>query len=672
MSLPQDIQERAKKLRALIREYRAAYHERDESPISPEALDSLKRELSELEAQYPELLSNDSPTQRVAGKALPELTKTKHALRQWSLDDAFDEGDIRAFDERVRKQLEKAGDAKKPDYVCELKIDGLHIVLTYKKGELVLAATRGDGVIGEDVTHTVRTIHDIPERLTRSVDLVVEGEIYMSRAGFLKLNERRLKEGAALFANPRNVAAGSVRQLDPAVAAARPLGAFLYDIGSLEGAPMPETQSEELAYLKKLGLPVNPHSKTVKNVEEMLAFWQDWHGEKREGKDYLIDGVVVKVEKRSQQEALGYTGKSPRYAIALKFAAEQVTTIIEDIGLQIGRTGKLTPVAHLVPVSVAGSTVARATLHNEDFIKAKDIRIGDTVILQKAGDIIPEIVEVLKDLRSGKEKAWSFPTHSNLCGGDGKTERIPGEAAHRCAVRGSYAEQALRLAHFVGKSALDIDGFGEKTVTLLMEHELVADFADIFELTRDELLGLPGIKDKSADNLLKAIDAARSVSLDRFLVGLSIDHVGAETALLLARKFNSLMTLSQADEEDLLKIKGIGETVAKAVVRWFRNTSNKALVKRLAEHLKVERVEDPRKGGALDGQTVVVTGTLPTLSREEASAMVKKAGGTVAGMVSKKTTFVLAGENPGSKLAKAEELGIEVLGEREFKKLLGL
>lgn len=671
MSVPTEARERAKKLSALITEYRKAYHERDESPISPEALDSLKRELQELEAEYPELIEDGAPHRRVAGAALPELKKTRHALTQWSLDDAFEEDDVRAFDARVRKQLEKVG-LGAPHYSCELKIDGLHIVLTYEKGKLVLAATRGDGVIGEDVTHSVRTIEEVPEHLTQPVDLVVEGEVYMSRRGFERMNAGRARRGEMLFANARNVAAGSIRQLDPKVAAARPLGAFLYDLGALIGAPIPASQTEELEFIRSLGLPVNRNSLPAKNIDEVIKFWKSWQGAKREAEDYLIDGVVVKVEDRAQQEALGYTGKGPRFAIALKFPAEQVTTVLEDIGLQIGRTGKLTPVAHLRPVSVAGTTVARATLHNEDFIQEKDIRIGDTVILQKAGDIIPEVVEVLKDLRTGKEKVWKFPKTSPLCGGDGAIERVPGEAAHRCKIEGSYAVQELKVAHFVGKSALDIDGFGEKTVKLLMEHDLVASYSDIFELTKDELLQLPGFKELSATNLIEAIEAAKTVPLDRLLVGLSINHVGGETATLLARKFRTLMRLGQQGMEDLMEVKGIGETVARAVVDWFDNEQNKELVQKLSKHLSIQVVEDPAEGGALEGQTVVVTGTLPSMSRDWAEELVKKNGGTVSGMVSKKTTFLLAGEKAGSKLQKAEELGIPILDEMAFKKRLGL
>lgn len=670
MAVPREAQERAKALQETVRKYRKLQHENDESVLTPEALDSLKRELTELESAYPELSTKDSPTQTIAGTVLPELSKVRHAVPQWSLNDAFDEADIRAFDERVRKQLRKAGDNGKVEYVCELKIDGLHVLLTYEKGELVRAATRGDGVVGEDVTHSVATIRSVPQRLSRAVDLLVEGEVYMSRAGFLKLNQERKKKGEPEFANPRNAAAGSIRQLDASVTASRPLGAFLYDIEGY-GKEVPRTQDEELDLLRQLGLPVNPHDAVARSADEIIAIWKEWQGARREKEDYLIDGIVVKVRSRAQQQLLGHTGKGPRYAIALKFAAEQVTTVLEDIGLQVGRTGKLTPVAHLRPAKVAGTTVARATLHNEDFIREKDIRIGDTVVLQKAGDIIPEVVEVVKDLRTGKERKWSFPKFSPLCGGDGRTERVPGEAAHRCAVPGSYAQQALRLAHFVGKSALDIDGFGEKTIELLMQHELVASYEDIFELTKDELLQLPGFKEKSATNLIEAIEAARTVTLDRLLVGLSIDHVGEETALLLARRFRHLKRLGDQTDEDLAEIGGIGGVVASSVARWFNDERNKEMLSRLAPHLRIREVEGEVREGRLKGKTVVVTGTLSRFSRDEAKAIIKKAGGTVAGMVSGKTSFVVAGENAGSKLDKARELGIEVIDEDEFRRRVG-
>ena len=666
----ESVHERTKRLREAITRYRSLYHEQNESPISPEALDSLKHELAVLEAQHPELRTTDSPTQVVAGKVMGGLKKVTHAFPQWSLDDAFDESELRAFDERVRRGLTKAGITEPPAYSVELKIDGLHIVLTYVDGMLTTAATRGDGKIGEDVTHNVRTIAEVPQTLTKPVSLTVEGEIYLSRAGFEKLNTEREKNGEPLFANPRNAAAGSIRQLDPAVAAARPLRAFLYDLaGAVNNGCA--SQSDELAYIESLGFPVERHAFRAQTIEEILSFWTEWGSEaKRDTTDFLIDGIVVKVDNLQQQEALGYTGKGPRFAIALKFPAEQVTTVVEDIALQVGRTGVLTPVAHLRPVAVAGSTVARATLHNEDFIREKDIRIGDTVILQKAGDIIPEIVAVVPELRPKGATQWSFPKHTPLCGGDGRVERVPGEAAYRCVIKGSFEMQRRALAYFAGKSALDIDGLGAKTVELLMEHQLVGEPDDFFDLTRDELLALPGFKEKSVDNLLAGIEAARKVSLDRVLVGLSIPHVGEETALLLAQTFGTIDALRDASVDTLRAVGGIGDIVAQGVVDWFKDDEHVAMLDRLLPHLAITPVT-ATTAGPFFGQTAVVTGTLPTLSRSDAEDLIRKGGGSVASSVSRNTSFVVAGEKAGSKLAKAEQLGVEVIDEAELRRRAG-
>lgn len=673
---PGKARERAEQLRELLAYHAHRYYTLDAPELSDSAYDALYHELQELEARYPELVRADSVTQRIIGDPVPELKKVRHAVAQWSFNDAFTESDIRAFDERVRKLSGAA-----PSYDLELKIDGLKIVLTYERGALVTAATRGDGVVGEDVTHNIRTIASVPSRLKRPVDLVAEGEVYLSRSGFVKLNAERATAGEPLFANPRNAAAGSLRQLDPAIAAARPLGVFVYDVARTSEA-MPPTQSEELAYLEELGLPVNPEHRHAENVDAVFAYWQKWQGSPstsspksssgptaREKVDYQIDGVVLKVESRAVQEALGYTGKAPRWGIAYKFPPEQVQTIVEDISLQVGRTGKLTPVAHLRPVAVAGTTVARATLHNEDFIKEKDIRVGDTVILQKAGDIIPEIVSVIKELRPKNAHAWEFPARSPLCGGDGRIERIPGEAAHRCVETGSFEIQARKLMHFASKHALDIDGLGKETVKALMEHELVADFDDLFELTKGELLELEGFEELKAQNLLAGIEAAREVPLDRLLIGLGIPHIGEENARLLAEHWQTLVKLQDARSEDLARVEGIGPILAEAIHAWFGQAENRALVKRLEKHLKITKVAKP-EGGPLAGQTVVITGTLPTLSRDEAEVLVRKAGGKAAASVSAKTSFVVAGEAAGSKLAKAEQLGVPVLDESEFFKKL--
>lgn len=661
MAVPKKAAMRAKALRAAITKYRRAYHERDVSLIPEEALDSLKYELAELEERYPELATPESPTHVVAGAPLPELKKVRHAVAQWSFNDAFTEGDVRAWAERVSKAAGAPG-----GYDLELKIDGLKIVLTYEKGRLVTAATRGDGVVGEDVTHNVRTIKDVPEHLARPVDLIIEGEVYLSRAGFKKLNEARAKEGLPTFANPRNAAAGSIRQLDPKVAALRPLRAFVYDLARTSER-MPRTQSEELAYLAELGLPVNPEHRHADSLEDCFNYWEKWRGRARDALDYQLDGVVLKVESQEAQERLGYTGKAPRYAIAYKFPPEQVETVVESIALQVGRTGVLTPVAHLRSVAVAGSTVARATLHNEDFIKERDIRVGDTVILQKAGDVIPEVVSVLKELRPKGAKPWKFPTRSPLCGGDGRIERVPGEAAHRCAVAGSFEQQARKLTHFAGKSALDIEGLGAKTVRLLMEHELVSSPDDFFELTRDELLALPSFEVTKTDNLLAAVKAGREVPLDRLLVGLSIPHVGEEVAYLLATHAGTLAALARMGEERLARIEGVGPVIGGAVHTWFGHEENRTMLARLVKHVKVERVTAP-SAGPLSGQTVVVTGTLPTLSREEAEVKVREAGGKAAGSVSPKTAFVVAGKNPGSKYDRARALHVPILSERAFLK----
>ncbi len=664
MAISKKVQQRAARLREAITKYRALQHEEDVSPISPEALDSLKYELTELEGKYPELVMPSSPTQVVAGAPLPFLKKVRHLVPQWSFNDAFTEEDVRAFDERVRKVSGMV-----PKYDLELKIDGVKIVLTYKKGILATAATRGDGVIGEDVTHNIRTIRSVPKKLPRPLDIVVEGEVYLTRSGLNRLNTLRKKQGEPEFANPRNAAAGSIRQLDPSIAAARPLEVFIYDTAQTS-EKFPPTQSEELEYLASLGFPVNPEHRHADTIEEVFAYWKKWKGSAREKLDYQLDGIVLKVESRAQEEILGYTGKAPRFAIAYKFPPEQVETVLEDIVLQVGRTGKLTPVAHLRPVAVAGSTVARATLHNEDFIRDKDIRIGDTVILQKAGDVIPEVVSVIGELRPKGTTPWKFPTHSSLCGGDGGIERVPGEAAHRCKVAGSFPQQARKLAHFAGKSALDIAGMGSETVRLLMEHDLISDFDDMFELTKDELLPLEGFEETKAAKLIKAIDVATTVTLDRLLIGLGIPHVGEETAYLLATHFNTLAQLRAAPETALSNIDGIGPIIGRAVSEWFKDASNRALLVRLEKHLTIRKVVAPVKG-ALSGQTVVITGTLPTLSREEAEARVRRAGGKAAASVSSKTSFVVAGENPGSKFDTAIRLGVPVISEADFLKKAG-
>lgn len=667
--IPAEVRTRYEKLKTSINRYRRLYHVYDKEEISQAALDSLKHELVEIETQYPALITPDSPSQRVAGKPLPAFKKVRHEIPQWSFNDAFSPDDLREFDARIKRFLKPKFGSVQPSYECELKIDGLKIVFTYEKGMLATAATRGDGVVGEDVTHNIRTIESVPLVLERAVDVIVEGEVWMSSKNLELINKERAKKGLPLFANPRNVAAGSIRQLDPALTAARKLDVFTYDVAKTS-EKIPQTQAEELEYLRELGFKVNPHRELVHDVEGAVAYWEKWKAKGRH-QEYWIDGVVVKVNEREYQEALGYTGKAPRYAIAFKFPAEQVTTILEDIVLQVGRTGVITPVAHLKPVQVAGTTVSRATLHNEDEIKALDARIGDTVILQKAGDVIPEIIDVVKDLRPKDAKPYKWPTHVPECGGDGRIERVPGTSAWRCVNLESFSVIRRRFHNFVGKHALDIVGFGKERVDMLLEKGLMQHYDEIFSLTEGDLLTLEGFAEISAKKLIDAIQKARKVELARLLVSLSIPQVGEETAILLAQKFRTIDKLAEASESELTEVDGVGPIVAKAVVEWFSLKRHKDLIARLKKVLTI--VSPAKQTGTLplSGKTYVITGTLEKMSRDEAEAKLRALGAKVSGSVSKNTTAVIAGENAGSKLDKAREFGVEVLTGGEFLRMLG-
>jgi DNA ligase (NAD+) len=575
--------ERIQKLRAAIEKHRYEYHVLDQETISAEALDSLKRELVDLETQYPELITPDSPSQRVAGKPLDAFKKVPHRVPQWSFNDAFTPDDIVDFDARVRKGL-PAGAA--PTYLCELKIDGLKVVMTYEKGLLVTAATRGDGKVGEDVTENVKTIESVPLRLAREIDCIVEGEVWLAASELERINKGRVAAGEQPFANPRNAAAGSIRQLDPRLARERRLDVFVYDL-SYSSEPLPVTQKAELTLLKELGFKVNPHWRHMdaqNGVAGIVDFWTIWQ-KKAKKQDYWVDGVVIKVNERAYQDVLGYTGKAPRFGIAFKFPAEQVTTVVEDIILQIGRTGVVTPVAVLKPVQVAGTTVARATLHNEDEIKRLDVRIGDTVILQKAGDVIPDIVRVLPDLRTGKEKPYVFPSHVPECGGDGRIERVPGQAAWRCVATDSYAQLSRRLYYFISKKAFDIEDMGPKNIDALLEAGLIANAPDIFALTKDDLLSLPRFAEKSAENLYRAIQKARTVTLPRLIISLSIPHVGEETAYDIAAHFKSIKALRVATLEEITAIYGVGEVVAQSLYDWLHDDENAHMLDRLLREI---------------------------------------------------------------------------------------
>ena len=679
---PQSVVERLTKLKEAIEKYRYEYHVLDKASISPEALDSLKHELVQIETEYPDLLTPDSPSQRVAGKPLPEFEKITHRVPQWSFNDAFSPDEILEFDARVKRFLKTAtGKDLSPTYTVEHKIDGLKIVLEYKDGLLFRAATRGDGAVGENVTENVKTIESVPLRLRKPVNIIVEGEVWMAKSQLEKLNKARKAKGEEPFANPRNLAAGSIRQLDPAVVAERKLETFIYDVALLEendssassqmGLPKTlKTQHEELEFLKSLGFKVNTHYGVCANADEVIEYWKKWQ-KIMPKEDYLADGVVVKVDEQEYQQLLGYTGKAPRWGIAFKFPAEQVTTVVEDIVLQVGRTGVVTPVAHLKPVLVAGSVVSRATLHNEDEIARLDVHVGDTVILQKAGDVIPDIVSVVQELRPKHSKPYVFPTHVAECGGDGRIERLPGQAAWRCVSNDSFEQTMHRIAHFASRKCFDIEGLGPKIVEVLLENNLITTFDDIFTLKKGDLLALPRFGEKSVDNLLDAINKARSVSLARFLAALSIPQVGEETAYDVAKHFGTLEKIEKATYEEIEAIYGVGPVVARALYDWFRDPANKKIVHNLVKQVTIENVESASGTNPnIVGKTFVFTGTLPTLERGAAEAMVRERGGNASGSVSKATSYVVAGENAGSKYEKAKELGVAIITEEEFLRLI--
>lgn len=661
-----EAQKRLEKLRDVINYHREQYHVYDREEIPEEALDSLKNELKSLEDQYPDLITPDSPSQRVAGKPLDAFEKVTHTIPQWSFHDAFTEEDMLDWEAKIkRKLISVLGEDVSPTYTVELKIDGFKIVLTYENGVLVTAATRGDGKVGENVTMNVRTIESVPLKLASPETIIVEGEIWMPKKAFDLLNHKRQEAGEELYANPRNVAAGTIRQLDPRIVAERKLDIFVYDIAQYDESF--DTQLEELKILQKVGFKVNQEFKHCKTIQEVINFWKSWE-KKKDKQEYLIDGVVVKVNEVEYQEALGYTGKAPRFAIALKFPAEQVTTVVEDIHFQVGRTGVVTPVAHLRPVSVAGSTVSRATLHNEDEIKRLDVRIGDTIILQKAGDIIPQVVEVIKDLRPKEAKPFVFPKHIPACGGDGSIERIPGQAAHRCVDVASDVLEKQKLSYFVSKKAFDIDHCGPKVIEQLYDEGLVQEPADLFTLEQGDLEVLERFGEKSAQNLLKALHDKKSVPLHRLLIGLSIHHVGEETALLIAESLKTLDKVRNASQADLEKIEGVGNIVAESIVTWFADPKKEKQLDNLLRHVSVEASHVQTTSGFFTGKTVVITGTLESMSREQVAEIVRSQGGSVASGVSKNTNFLIAGEKAGSKLTKAEDLGVPVLDEEAFLK----
>lgn len=685
-----EIRDRIAKLTKEINEHRRRYHTEDAPAISDEAYDSLFRELGALEEQYPADKLPDSPTHRVGGAVLERFTKVRHAFPQWSYDDVFGTAELRAWEKKLVRLLEKDGITEHPTYECELKIDGLKIILTYEDGHLVRGATRGDGTVGEDITENLRTIETIPLTLSEKVDAVVVGEAWLSKDEFERINAERKQAGEPLFANPRNAAAGSLRQLDPKITRRRSLSAFMYEIDALGIGGKSEffpTQESVLKRLHKLGFSLSAHEKLCPTIEDIECYYQEW-SKKRDTLSYQLDGIVIKVNDRSLQKTLGYTGKAPRFGIAYKFPAEQGTTVIENIHVQVGRTGALTPVAQVTPILLAGTTVSRASLHNFDEIKRLGIRQGDTVIIQKAGDIIPEIVAVVEGLRTGKEKPIKEPTHCPVCKSPvARQDTLTEKSANLyCTNPACFARQVEEIQHAVSRKALNIDGLGEKIVEQLIDGHVIEDVADLYFIEKETLLEIERFGEKSAVNLLTAIERSRSLPAARLLYALGIRYVGAETAELLlpalgrAYARHKRISPSQLLEwgssltiAELEAIDGIGVRVAQSIVEWFREPRHRSLLEKLESadvNIELPAVLPTERTGVFSGKTFVLTGELSRFTREEATAIIKQNGGQVSSSVSKKTDYVVAGEHPGSKRAKAEALGVKLLDEKQFRALL--
>ncbi|RAS78414.1 NAD-dependent DNA ligase LigA [Priestia endophytica] len=655
--------ERVKELHNLLHQYSYEYHVLDKPSVPDSEYDRLLHELIRLEEEYEELKTPDSPTVRVGGDPLSSFEKVEHKTPMLSLGNAFNEEDLADFDRRVRQ-----GVGDNVSYVCELKIDGLAVSLRYEDGAFAQGATRGDGTIGEDISNNLKTIRSIPLRANEPLSMEVRGEAYMPKKSFEKLNEEKLERGEEPFANPRNAAAGSLRQLDSKLAAKRNLDIFVYSIADVGNTGI-TSHSEALDKLEQLGFKTNPNRQKCDTIEEVYSYIKHWT-EQRTELPYDIDGIVIKVDEFFQQEELGTTAKSPRWAIAYKFPAEEVVTKLLDIELNVGRTGVITPTALLEPVQVAGTTVSRASLHNEDLIREKDIRIGDNVVVKKAGDIIPEVVNVLEERRTGEEKEFTMPTHCPEC--ESELVRLEGEVALRCLNPKCPAQIREGFIHFVSRNAMNIDGLGEKVVTQLFKEKLIEDVADLYQLQKEQLLELERMGERSVTKLLQAIEASKENSLERLLFGLGIRHVGAKAAKTLASVFHSMEGLQKATKEELLAIDEVGERMSDAVITYFEQPEVVELLEELRSYGVNMEYKGPKLVQAADsdstfaGKTVVLTGKLEVLSRNEAKEKLEALGAKVTGSVSKKTDLLIAGEDAGSKLTKAEGLGIEVWSEQQF------
>ncbi len=667
MPVPEEVRKEVERLRELINYHNIKYYRDDSPEISDAEYDELFRRLVELEKKYPELITPDSPTQRVGAPPLEKFEKVAHITPMFSLDNAMNEDELIEFDKRIKRML---GTTRAIEYVAEPKIDGLAINLVYENGKFVRGATRGDGITGEDVTPNLRTIRELPLRfLDKNPPELVEirGEVYMKIDEFKKLNEERERKGEPLFANPRNAASGSVRQLDSNITASRKLHLFVYQLGEVRGKEF-KSQWDVLNQLRDWGFPVQERIKLCKDINEVVEFYRQLI-EERDNFEYEIDGLVVKVNSLELWRRLGETARAPRWAIAAKFPARQKTTKIKDIIVQVGRTGALTPVAILEPVEVGGVIVKRATLHNQDEIDRKDIRIGDTVIIQRAGDVIPEVVKPVVERRPKNAKKFQMPERCPVCGS--KVVRPEGEAIHRCININCPAQIKERIKHYASRNAMNIEGLGDRIVELLFERGLVKSIADLYRLKKSDLMVLPGFASKSAQNLLDAIEASKKTTFARFLYALGIRHVGEHTAQLLAEHFKNIDELAKASIEELMTIEGIGPEVASSIHDFFANPENQKLIKELFElGVSFEEEKKPSAETPLSGKTVVLTGALDSMTREQAKVLIQKAGGKVGSSVSRKTDLVVVGKDPGSKYDKAKKLGIRMIGEKEFIELL--
>ena len=656
-----NIQSRVNELHDLLNQYGYEYYVQDNPSVPDSEYDKLLRELIDIEEAHPEFKSPDSPTVRVGGEVQSSFEKVNHDTPMLSLGNAFNEQELRRFDQRIREQVGSV------EYMCELKIDGLAVSLKYVEGRFVQGLTRGDGTTGEDITENLRTIHAIPLKINEPLSFEVRGEAYMPRSSFIRLNEEKEKNEEQPFANPRNAAAGSLRQLDPKLAAKRKLSVFLYSVNDFTDFDA-TTQSGALDELDRLGFKTNHERMRVGDIEGVLEYIEKWT-KQREQLSYDIDGIVIKVNDIEQQDEMGYTQKSPRWAIAYKFPAEEVVTTLQDIELSIGRTGVVTPTAILDPVRVAGTTVSRASLHNEDLIHERDIRIGDSVVVKKAGDIIPEVVKSIMERRTEGTLPYSMPTHCPSC--DHELVRIEGEVALRCINPKCQAQLVEGLIHFVSRQAMNIDGLGTKIIQQLYHHNVIKDVADIFYLTEDDLLPLERMGSKKVENLLKAIENAKTNSLEHLLFGLGIRHLGVKASQVLAEKYETMDRLLEVTEEELISIHDIGDKLAQSVVTYLENEDIKALIEKL-KYKNVNMVYNGIKTSDIEGhpdfknKTIVLTGKLQQLTRKEASAWLELQGAKVTSSVTKKTDLVIAGEDAGSKLTKAEKFGTEIWTEEQF------